>query len=387
MRSRVPATKCLGTWYNTSVNSKELMSKVLSGECVMPGLVVLHSWGDYKVELAGHSPKFQYYQGGEELARIESGFFERFRPDWMHLGSAAWCGFWDRPRKVENGETYIRSADGSRWIRIRDDYNLEDYGDVPWWGAGPALRLESKAAIDGYFAAHPSTIEEILACGRFRHMEIVAREFGDEVLIAINDGAPASWLPDHTFDDMMLACVEKPDLVAHFIFRDCERFLTSVRAAKSCGAHAYIFSEGFGGSLDSISPEMHERLEGDTKRWFYSEVRKAGLLPIGYWLGDVRPNMRLINSLDMAGLMVEEDKKTFALDPAEIRKMLRPEIALFGNVDSTLLRNGTPGEIRAAVRKQKQASEYGPFITANGSPIVIGTPPANVDAFMGEARK
>ncbi len=368
------------------MNSKELMTRVLSGERVDRPPVVLHSWGDYKVELAGHDPRFQYYQGGEELAGIERTFYERFGPDWMHLGSAAWIGFWDRERKVEGGQAYIRSADGSRRIRIRSDYNLEDYGDVPWWGQGPKLRLESKAAIDDYFAGLWGTEQEIIESGRFRHMEIMSREYGDRVLIAINDGAPASWLPDHSFDDMMVACIEKPDLVVHYIFRDCERFLTSVRAAKACGAHAYIFSEGFGGSLDSISPEMHERLEGDTKRWFYQEVRKIGLLGIGYWLGDVRPNMRLINSLDMAGLMIEEDKKTFALDPIEIRQMLRPEVALFGNVDSTLLRHGTPDEIRSAVRRQKQASDYGPFIIANGSPIVIGTPPANVDAFMDEAR-
>jgi len=217
-------------------------------------------------------------------------------------------------------------------------------------------------------------------------MRILSREFGDRVLIAINDGAPGSWIPNHSFEECMIACVEKPDLVAHFIFKDCERFLTSVRAAKECGAHAYIFSEGFGGSLDSISPEMHERIEGETKRWFYSQVRKLGVLGIGYWLGDVRPNMRLINSMEMAGLMIEEDKKTFALDPVEIRRILRPEVCLLGNVDSGLLRNGSQEEIRAAVRRQKRAAEIGAFVTANGSPVVIGTPPANLDAFMTEAR-
>ncbi|MCX6375986.1 MAG: hypothetical protein NTU88_08155, partial [Armatimonadetes bacterium] len=286
----------------------------------------------------------------------------------------------------EDGQAYIRSADGSKWVRIRDDYQLEDYSDIPWWDGGPKLRLGSKSEIDDYFAAQPCTEREIIESGRFEHMRILSREFGDRVLIAINDGAPGSWIPDLSFDDMMIACSEKPDLVAHYILKDCERFLTSVRAAKSCGAHAYIFSEGFGGSLDSISPEMHERIEGDTKRRFYSEVRRIGLLGIGYWLGDVRPNMRLINSLDMAGLMIEENKKTFTLDPVEIRKMLRQEIALFGNVDSTLLRNGTPDAIGAQVQGQKKASEFGAFVIANGSPIVVGTPPANVDAYIEAAR-
>lgn len=368
------------------MNSKDIMMKALSGERVIPPPVVLHSWGDYKVELAGFHPKFQYYQGGAELAEIERGFYERFKPDWMHFGSSAWRGFWDRPRKVEEGRAFIRNADDTEWIEIRDDYSLADYDDVPWWDGGPKLRLESEAAIDEYFAAIECSVEKIIESGRFEHMRVLSREFGDRVLIAINDGAPGSWIPNHSFEECMIACVEKPDLVAHYIFKDCERFLTSVRAAKECGAHAYIFSEGFGGSLDSISPEMHERIEGETKRWFYSQVRKLGVLGIGYWLGDVRPNMRLINSLEMAGLMIEEDKKTFALDPVEIRKTLRPEVCLFGNVDSSLLRNGTHEEIRAAVRRQKRAADFGAFVIANGSPVIIGTPLANLDAFMDEAR-
>ena len=363
------------------MTSKDRMMRALSGDTTNPP-VVLHSWGDYKVEVAGFHPKFQYYQGGEELAGIERNFYERFKPDWIHLGSAGWKGFWNRGRKVEDGQAYIQSADGSKWIRIRDDYQL----DIPWVDEGPKLRLDSKSAIDDYFAAIACSEEDILQSGRFEHMKIIAREYGDRALIAINDGAPGCHLPDHSFDDAMIACHEKPDFVAHYIFKSCERFLTDVRTAKACGTHAYIFSEGFGGSLDLLSSEMHERLEGDTKRWFYSEVRKAGMLGIGYWLGDVRPNMPLINSLDMAGLMIEESKKHFVLDPVEIRKTLRPEVCLVGNADSLLIKRGTPDQIREEVRLQKKAAAFGPFVIANGSPLIIGTPPENVDVFLAEAR-
>lgn len=359
----------------------------MSGEVVMPPPVVLHSWGDYKVELAGYHPKFQYYLGGDVLAAIERNLYERFRPDWMHLGSAGWRGFWHRKRKAEDERAFISSEDGNRWIEIRDDYSLADYGDVLWAKGGPRLRLESKSAIDEYFSAIACTPEDILTAGRFEHMEILSREYGDRVLIAINDGAPGCCLPGHSFEESLIACVEKPDLVAHYIFRSCERFLTDVRAAKAAGAHAYIFSEGYAGSLDLLSPEMHERLELDTKRWFYSEVKKLGILGIGYWLGDVRPNMRWINKLDMAGLMIEESKKGFVLDPVEIRQSLRSEVCLFGNLDSTLLLRGTPDDIRAEVRRQKRAAEYGPFVMANGSPLIIGTSATNIDAYMDEARR
>jgi hypothetical protein len=361
------------------------MLNVIAGERTDAPPAVLHSWGDYKVQFAGFHPKLQYYQGGEELAIIESAFYERFRPDWLHLGSAGRRELWMRPRRVEGDRAFIRSADGRRWIEIRADYTLADDHDDPLPDGAP-LRLESKASIDDYYAATQASVQVILESGRFDHVARIAGVYGDRLFIAVNDGTPG-WIPGYSFEEMVIACVEKPDLVAYNIFKACERFLNDVRAAQALGVHAYIFSEGFPYSLDVLSPALHERLEGDARRWFYSEVRKIGVLPIGYWLGDVRPNMRLINSLDMAGLMIEEDKKGFSLDPVEIRRMLRPEICLFGNLDSMLLFRGTPEAIRAEVRLQARAAADGPFVFANGSPLIIGTPPENIDVYMLEARK
>jgi hypothetical protein len=359
------------------------MLRVLTGERTDAPPVVLHSWGDYKVAFAGFHPKLQYYQGGEELAGVEVAFYERFRPDWIHLGSAGPRELWTSPRRIDGDRVFLRNRDSTRWIEVRDDYTLADEfrseHDTP-------LRLESRAAIDDYYAARPVTVEAVLNSGRFEHLRHIAAKYGDRVLIAINDGTPG-WIPGHSFEDMAVACIEKPDLVAYHILKACERFLCDVRAAKVSGAHAYIFSEGFPYSLDILSPAMHERLEGDARRWFYAEVRKVGLLPIGYWLGDVRPNMRLINSLDMAGLMVEEDKKGFTLDPVEIRRMLRPEVCLFGNLDSSLLLSGTSDAIRSEVRRQMRAAAGGPFVLANGSPLILGTPPEHIDVYLQEARK
>lgn len=372
--------------YRSMMNAKERMIRALSGESQDPPPVVLHSWGDYKVELTGIHPKYQYYLGGPELAEIERNFYKRFEPDWMHLGSGADKNWWGQPRRVDGNRVFIRSSDGARWIEIQDNYILAEE-DQPSKTQNRRLRLESRAEIDDYFAGRVYSENEILQCGRFEHVSILAREYGGEVLIAVNDGAPGCGIPDHSFEEAMIACTEKPDLVAHCIFRSCEQFLVDVRAAKACGAEAYIFSEGFGGSLDQLSPEMHERIEMDAKKWFYSEVRKIGMLPIGYWLGDVRRNMRLINQLDMAALMIEESKKGFVLDPLEIRLALRPDICLIGNVDSAMLLYGTNEHIRNEVRRQLRAAEYGAFVLANGSPLIIGTPAANIEVFVSAGRE
>lgn len=362
----------------------ERMLCVLNGRRVNPPPVVLHSWGDYKVEWAGLNPKFQPYLGGNELAEIELAFWRRFRSNWVHLGSAGRRELWRRPRCVEGKRAFIRSADGLRWVEIRDDYSLADPNEVSLLEP-PRIRLDSRSAIDEYYAEHQWTVQDVLDSGRFEHVRLVAQACADRVLIAVNDGTPG-WLPGYSFEEMVLACADQPDLVAYHIFKDCERFLNVVRAAKLCGAHAYIFSEGFPFSLDILSPAMHERLESDARRWFYAQVRQIGLLPIGYWLGDVRPNMGWINGLDMAGMMIEEDKKGFTLDPLEIRRLLRPEVCLFGNLDSALLLHGPPEAIRAAVHHQLRAADEGPFVLANGSPLILGTPPEHLDTFINSVR-
>ena len=368
------------------MTSKSHMLNVLGGLTVGAHPVVLHSWGDYKVEFAGFHPKFQYYQGGEELAGVERAFYERFKPDWIHCGSAGRRGMWNRERRVDGNRAFLRSEDGKRWLEIQENYHLPPDPAVPATPyTGPKLTLDSKAAVDEYFDADCTTVDDVLASGTFDHMKRMADALGDQVFIAINDGMNGiPWVP---YEDALVGAIEKPELVAHAIRRQCEKFMPRVLAAKACGANAYIISEGFGGSLGQLSPELEERVQADGKRWLYAEMRKAGLLPIGYWLGDVRPHMRWLNSLNMAGLMIEEDKKGFALDPLEIRRMLRPETCLFGNLDSNLLLWGTPEAIRAEVRRQRRAAAEGTFVVANGSPLVIGTPAANLDAYMAEARK
>ncbi len=369
-----------------AMTSKERMIKALSGERASTPPTVFHSWGDYKVELAGFHWKFFPYQGGAELAGVERVLYERFQPDWIHCGSGAGHWSWNRERRVEGKRAFLRSEDGQRWLEIQENYALAPDPAVPATPyTGPRLTLESLATVDAYFDADQTTVDAILASGTFDHMKPLADAFGDRVFIAMNDGMNGlPWIP---FEDLMIGAMENPDLVAYAIRRQCENFMPRVLAAKACGAHAYIFSEGMGGSLGQLSPALEEHVQADAKRWFYAEVRKAGLLPLGYWLGDVRPHMRWLNSLNMAGLMIEEDKKGFALDPLEIRRMLRPETCLFGNLDSNLLLWGSPEAIRAEVRRQRRAAAEGTFVIANGSPLVLGTPAVNLDAYMEEARK
>ena len=85
-------------------------------------------------------------------------------------------------------------------------------------------------------------------------------------------------------------------------------------------------------------------------------------------------------------VMLEESKKAFVLDPAEIRKELPASIVLFGNLDSQLLLRGTEEDVRRSICEQGEALAHGRFVFVNGSPICPSTPPDNLRAFMDAAR-
>jgi uroporphyrinogen-III decarboxylase len=83
---------------------------------------------------------------------------------------------------------------------------------------------------------------------------------------------------------------------------------------------------------------------------------------------------------------VEESKKGFELSIPTIRERLAGRLSLFGNVDSlVLLHDGSPEDVRRAVAAQARGAGPG-FVTANGSPITPGTPPANVDALIAAGK-
>ncbi|MCU0522779.1 MAG: uroporphyrinogen decarboxylase family protein, partial [Anaerolineae bacterium] len=122
--------------------------------------------------------------------------------------------------------------------------------------------------------------------------------------------------------------------------------------------------------------------------WFFEQISRLGLVPMVYFCGDVRPLVPLIRDSGARGLLIEDNRKTFAFDVVEIVKALQGKVCLFGNIDTTdLLLRGRPSEVEMAVRRQLEAAAYGPFVVANGSPLAPGTPPENVQAMIDAVRR
>lgn len=73
-------------------------------------------------------------------------------------------------------------------------------------------------------------------------------------------------------------------------------------------------------------------------------------------------------------------------DLAESRRHLDPSICSKGNLNLRLLRDGTPEEIRQAVRSMIEAVRGYPHVFSTADAVLQGTPPENFIAFITETR-
>lgn len=349
------------------MNSKELMKAVFRGEGTERVPVAPHWWGTYKFQTAGLAASFEEADQlatetkGDCLVEVNGRFYEEFHPDWFHLGTPYLSVLFDdhRQREINRVLQAVR-------------------------------RLESKQVIDEYLALIRPSEEQIRASGLYDHVRPLVQKYGDRVMIAVNEGNPVCDVLDPHgligFIEGLVALTEKPGLMGRLIYGLYEGRLQYMKVLASYGCHAYVGSETYV-AADLIAPAMYRDMVFPAHQRFYREVRKLGMEPIIYFLGDIVPLIEYINQLDVTALMVEESKKSFILDVVEIRKKLAEHITLFGNLDSVeILLRGSAQQVKEETRRQLQAAQYGQFVMANGSPIAFDTPRANLRAMIDAAQ-
>ncbi len=348
-----------------------LMESLLRGTRCETIPVTPHWWGLYKFQHAGCIRGYEeearaWAMTGTELAAVDERFYRSFEPDMLHLSTGA-----IRPAS----DAAARDAERTREVRR----------------LLPELRrLDSTAVIDEFAMLASPPREEILASGVFDHVRILARRLGDSVFIAMNEGNPvcavldpAGWLG---FEQGLLLMVERPHRVAYLLDRLYEELLPRMEALAECGCRGYIGSETYCGA-DLISPALYRAIVFPAQERFYRAVASLGMVPITYFLGDVMPVLGDVARLGVAGLMVEESKKGFSLDVVEMARRLEGAVCLFGNLDSVwCLGRGSAEDVRRETARQLEASRFGPFVMASGSPVAFDTPAVNIEAMIAAVR-
>lgn len=348
-----------------SMTSREIVINTINGIPTERTAVTPHWWGLYKFEIAlGMKDYSEEYKAwgldAESLAKIDSEFYELFKPDIFHLTTAPSV----TPFSEERNRRIWDSLE-----KIKNSLSCPD--------------------IDAYINAIYQSDDEIAESGVFSHVTILREKYPD-VFIAVNEGNPICSILDPYgiigFERGLIALKENPGFMAELTYKLYEAVLPRMRALKAAGADGYIGSETYC-SCDLISPDTYKNLIFPAQKYFYTETKKAGLYPFVYYCGEIFPILDYICELGADALLVEEAKKNFRLEIGEIYKKIDGRMTLFGNLDSVdILQKGTKDDVRKETARQIRACGNGRFIMANGCPVSFSTPIENVMEMIETAK-
>ena len=150
----------------------------------------------------------------------------------------------------------------------------------------------------------------------------------------------------------------------------------------------YVWMEECLSSADLISPRDYERFAFATAGPHIAEAKRLGLTVIFYYCGDVITRLPWLRRLGMDALAVEESKKGFSVDIADVIAGVDGACCVFGNVDAVqVMLDGTKEAIQAEVHRQLRLGQRARgFVLCQGSPFTLDTPPGKVTWFMQCAR-
>ena len=176
------------------------------------------------------------------------------------------------------------------------------------------------------------------------------------------------------FQERMMLAAERPDLVDAACGVFMEHAIAEVARLKAMGV-GLVWLEDC--TSDMISPELFRTLERNRIRPIVEAIRRAGMLSVHYYCG--RPDDRWDMLMDTGAdaLALEESKKHFVVDIADVTDRVGGRMALFGNIDAIgLMERSSDAEHEAEIARQAEAGirNRRRFVMCVGSPITPRTP-------------
>ena len=204
----------------------------------------------------------------------------------------------------------------------------------------------------------------------------VRKEFGDQLYLIRHASSPLECCGSGLwgFEEMMLNVATRPDLVEHACRRFLDCSVEDVRRAAQLGADGIFVEDCL---TDMISPQAFARLNVPFARQLVDEIRHLGLKSIYYFCGNPAGKWDLLLSIGADALSLEESKKGFTIDVADVVDRVGGRCAVLGNLDAVgVLQNGSEAALRAEIARQIAAGRRNGsrFIMSIGSPVTPGTP-------------
>lgn len=339
-------------------------------------------------EMAGGRSEFRLTYEDELAALLEatertySSF--RTRPDWMRASLGP-------PRGAIESGTYVTIAENSCIVHSGDaaagtdleaHYQATHSSSVDIWDDRAPIRDE--ADIQRLVPLHPW--ESWLDDDQDLLVERSLKRWGNEYLLQGSTGTPF-WGAYHVlgFAGLMRMVRENPALLEKLFARVMESRIADIRAMAEAGLRCLFIEECLTGA-DMISVQDFERLVWPFLRDMVQAAVDMRMQVVFYFTGEPQGRLEYLGQLAAHALAFEEDKKNIRIDLGQIRSVIGPDKALFGNLDVVMLRDADRATLAAEI--VAEATRAGaPFIVSMGSPATLDTPPERISWLTEIARE
>jgi len=188
-------------------------------------------------------------------------------------------------------------------------------------------------------------------------------------------------------DKILVDMIERPEFVDDLL--DCilyEWNLPIIEQQLAIGIDGFYFAEDWGSETSLLfSPRLWRRFIKPRLAIMYAKVREAGAVVGQHSDGAIGP---LFPDLIEIGLQVFNPLSPTIMDPAEYKAKYGDRITFYGGIDvERLLPFGTPGEVRAEIRRLAALlGRGGGYILQSSHTMLEDVPIANIVAYIEEVR-
>ena len=182
-----------------------------------------------------------------------------------------------------------------------------------------------------------------------------------------------------------LLCMKEDATLFHKLLRRCTDIQIALTGfAKKSGADSVWFTSYYTGA-DTLSPELYKKEVFRYDLEICLAAKKLGLYVLHWYLGDLLPNIETVMKLQMDALVLEQGRKGYRIDPAEIRRIVGDRFCLFGFGNENDYCTGNTVSLESQLKYQiKSAGKNGAFVA--GTPVMPDNArPEAVDFYFNTA--
>jgi len=317
----------------------------------------------------------------------------RVRPDWMEIDRGASRAWAERTEIVcrEDGTLCYRDRLSGTEVPM-DEVPLPRGDGLPAPTDAPRGDLWDLSAEWRDLEEVESRLpllksEELLARGDFDLPRQVVADYGERYFLSTVLDTPFSSAYDLLgFQGLMLVQHDRPELLHRLLERQLRRAQEEMAAWANVGIHGVYVEEVFTGA-DMISPRSYDEFVFAYNQPYFHHLRSLGILSIHYVCGDVIPRLERIAGLEVDAIAVEESKKSFRIELAEVVERVAGRATVLGNIDTIRFGlHGTMEEMAAEVRRQAAiGARARGFVVSTGSPFPPDTNPRLIDTLVATA--